>query len=227
MYRLLSALFVALLLLLGPPAVAAENGAEITLQVSATAEAPNDWHVATLYAEATAPTLGEAQKNVQTQIAQGLALAKTFPTLKVQSAGSSTDSVLNDQGKPTAWRARADLSLETGDAAAFADAVGKLSRTLAIANLLSVPSEAARRQAETTAISEAMTRFRARAKLLAELLGRDWQIEKLDVFADGRMPVMRNRAMTMADAAPIPLEAGSSRIEARIGGTIRLSGTTK
>jgi predicted secreted protein len=210
-------------------AAGGNEGTEISLQASGDAEAPNDWHVATLFAEQSATTPGEAQKAVQARIQAGLAAVRAFATVKAQTGTSFAESLLDGKGKPASWRARSEFSIESGDAEAFALALGKLSQSLGIESVASVPSPESRQKAEDAAIGLAMARFRARAKLVSGLMGQGYAIEKLDVFADGRVPLLRSRAMAMdaGSAAPAPLESGSTRVEARISGTVRLSGQAR
>ena len=72
---------------------------------------------------------------------------------------------------------------------------------------------------------DAIAAFRARARLVADALGKPYRIRQLSVGAQGfrpPMPVMRAAAMATMDAAPMPVEAGVSQVSATVSGQIEL-----
>ena len=74
-------------------------------------------------------------------------------------------------------------------------------------------------------MQEATLSFKARAKVIAEALGKSYQIKQLSVSTNGRIvqPMFRAAAKAMmADAAPMPMEAGESQVSATVSGQIEL-----
>jgi uncharacterized protein YggE len=69
-----------------------------------------------------------------------------------------------------------------------------------------------------------MAAFQDKAQQLAGLLGKTYRIRQLNVGGGSPMPVYamaRGKAM-MADAAPMPVEAGESNVTVTISGQIEL-----
>ncbi len=226
-YRSSARLFLPMLpllgLLLASPALAAPT--VIDLAAEASRPASNDLARATVFAEATGATPGELSKRINGLIAEGLKTAKAYPSVKTQSAGTNTYPVYAKGGKIDAWRMRSDLSLESGDSAALSELLGKLQVSLGVGNLLMLPAPETRKKAENEAILDAIAAFKARAKLVADALGKPYRIKQLAVNSSGRppfMPQMRAAAAYVADAAPMPLEGGDSQIGASVSGQIEL-----
>jgi predicted secreted protein len=121
---------------------------------------------------------------------------------------------------------RSDISLESSDTASLSELLGKLQASLAVSSLRMLPSPETKRKAEDTAILDALALFKARAKLLADAQGKNYNIKELSVSTGGRsspMPVMRAALTAPASsAAPMPIESGESVISASISGKIEI-----
>ena len=212
-----------LALILAIPAFAAP----MTVELSAEASRPaiNDLVHVVVSAEATGTTPGELSRQVNSLIADALKSARAYPAVKTQSAGTSTYPVYSKGGKIEAWRMRSELSLESGDTAALSELLGKLQTSLGVSNLVLQPSPATRKKAENEAMLDAITAFKDRARVIADALGKPYRIKQLSVNNSGRFvqPMFRAAAKTMvADAAPMPMEAGESQVSASVSGQIEL-----
>lgn len=215
------------LCLSGTAAAAAPGtaGTLIDLNAEASRPAANDLARATLFAEATSASLGESAKKVNTQIGEAIATAKSYSRVRTQSGTTHTYPVTGKSGRIEAWRMRSEIVLESGDTAALSELVGKLQGNLGLANLALLPSPETRRKAENDATLDAIAAFRARAKLVADALGKPYRIRQLSIGAQGYrppVPMMRAAAMASMDAAPMPVEAGESQISATVSGQIEL-----
>lgn len=216
-------LFPLLSLLLAIPAFAATTLIELSAEASR--PAANDLIRATVSAEAAGTTPGELAKQVNAQIANALKIAKAYPNVKTQSGSTSTYPGYSKSGKIESWRMRSELSLESGDLAAISELLGKLQTTLAVSNIALQPSPDTRKKAENEAMLDALSAFKSRAKVLADALGKPYHIKQIAVNTSGGMiqPMFRAAAKSMlAEAAPIPVEAGESQISATISGQIEL-----
>ena len=209
--------------LLATPAFAA--GTLVELSSEASRPAANDLVRSTVSAEATGATPGELSRQVNTLIADALKTAKAYPSVKTQSGGTSTYPIYSKGGKIESWRMRSELALESGDTAALSELLGKLQTSLGVSNLALQPSPETRKKAEDEATLDAITAFKARAKVIAEALGKSYQIKQLSVSTNGRtvQPMFRAAAKAMmADAAPMPMETGESQVSATVSGQIEL-----
>lgn len=223
------ATLAALAALQSAPALAADTPAPPTVELAAEASGPaaNDLAVAVMYAERSGASAAAVAREVNRDIAAALELARAQGAVKVQSGNVSTWPAYgkDGQGRITAWRMRSELRLESTDTAAMSELVGKLQESLALAQLSMEPAPETRRKAVSDVTVDALRAFEARAKLIADTLGRRYRIAHLSVGQHGLqpppMPRMRAAAMA-AEAAPAPLEGGESRVSVQVGGRIEL-----
>jgi predicted secreted protein len=217
-------LLVAALTMLATPALAAPTTIDLSVEASRTAV--NDLARATVFAEATGATPGELSKRVNSLIADGLKTARGYSNIKTQSGTTNTYPVYAKGGKIDGWRMRSDLTLESSDTSALSELLGKLQTALGVSSVVMLPAPETRKKAENEAMLDAITAFKARAKLLADALGKPYRIKQISVNTNGRPPVMpmmrANAAFSSADAAPMPMEAGESQISANVSGQIEL-----
>lgn len=213
----------ACFLLLACPAFAAPTLVELTAE--ATRPAANDLARATVFAEATGTTPGKLSREVNGLIADALKTARTYPSVEIQSGGTSTFPVYARDGKIESWRMRSQLVLESRDSDAISELLGKLQATLGVASLVLQPSPETRKQVENDAMLDAIAAFKARAKVIADALGKPYRIKQLTVHTNASIvqPLMRGTASPMlASSAPMPMEAGESQVSASVTGQIEL-----
>ena len=205
------------------PAFAAPTIIELSSEASR--PAVNDLLRATVAAEASGTTPGEPARQVNSLVAEALKTAKAYPRVKTQSGSTSTYPTYAKGGKIESWRMRSELSLESGDTGALSELLGKLQTSLGVSNLLLQPSPETRKKAENEAMLDAISAFKARAKVIADAFGKSYRIKQLTVNTSGGFvqPLFRANAKGMlADAAPMPMEAGETQISATVSGQIEL-----
>lgn len=197
----------------------------IDLNADASRAAANDLARATVFAETTGASPGESAKKVNALVAEAVGTAKSYARVKVQTAGTHTYPVYAKGGKIEAWRMRSEIVLESGDTAALSELVGKLQASLGVSGVALMPSPETRRKAENEATLEAIAAFRAKAKLVADALGKPYRIKQLSIGGQQyRPPVAMYKAAPMAamESAPMPMEAGESQVTATVSGQIEL-----
>ncbi|HPT51599.1 MAG TPA: SIMPL domain-containing protein [Accumulibacter sp.] len=207
---------------------AAGNSAATTIDLLAEASRPaaNDLARATVFAEASGASPGELAKRVNRLIADGLSTAKAYGNIKSQSASTRTYPTQGKSGKIEGWRMRSDLTLESADTSALSELLGKLQNSLGVADLSMSPAPETQKKAENEAILDAIAAFKARAAVIANALGKSYRIKQLSITSGGgrppAMPMMRASAAMIADAAPMPIDAGETVINANVSGQIEL-----
>ncbi|WP_153109410.1 SIMPL domain-containing protein [Propionivibrio limicola] len=206
---------------------ATASAGPITVELTADASRPavNDLFRATVAAEATNDTPAELARNVNRLIGEALKTARAYPAVKTQSGSSSTQPVYSKSGKIEAWRMRSELTLESADMAHLSELLGKLQLTLAVSGLSMQPSPETRKKAENEAIVDAIAAFKARARIVADSLGKPYTIKQLAITTSGRItpPMMRAAAKSMSyESAPMPIEAGDTQISVTASGQIEL-----
>ena len=197
----------------------------VELSAEASRTAANDQIEALVSAEAAGSNLGDLSRQINAQIADALKVAKAYPTVKVQSSNTSTYPVYSKSGKIESWRMRSDIALESANTAAMSELLGKLQGSLGVSRLGMQPSPETRKKAENDAMLDAIAAFKARAKVVADALAKSYQIKQLSVNTGGRVPepMFRMAAKSaLAEAAPMPIEAGESEVTATVSGQIEL-----
>lgn len=201
-------------------------GTLIDFRVDVQKSVPNDLGRASAYAEMTGTDPAEVARKVKVAIADGLATAKAQPGITVKSGGTHTWPIYGKGGRSIeSWRIRSELLLESRDAAALSTAMGKLQGSLAVANINFSPAPDTRRKAEDDATIEAIEAFNSKAERIAATLKKPYRIRQMSVNGSGNfpqpLPMMRASAM-VAEAAPMPVEAGESNVTVNISGQIEL-----
>ena len=220
----LTSTLAAFSLLICLPSLAAPTIIELSAEASL--PAANDMARATVSAEAAGTTPGELSRQVNGMIAEALKTAKSVPGVKAQNSGTSTYPVYSSKGgKIESWRMRSELALESTNIAALSELLGKLQSSLAVSSLVLQPSPETRKKVENDAMLEALSAFKARAKVIADAMGKPYRIKQITVNTSGRFiqPMYRAAAKSMmADAAPMPVEAGETQVSATVSGQIEL-----
>ena len=201
------------------------SGTSIDLAAEASRPAANDLARATVFAEAAGATPSELAKRVNGLIADGLKTARGYSNVRTQSGTTYTYPVYAKGGKIESWRMRSDLTLECSDPAALSELLGKLQGSLGVASLSMLPAPETRKKAENEATLEAITAFKARARLIADALGKPYRIKHLAINSSGRtppLPMLRAASLASAEAAAMPIEAGETLVTASVSGQIEL-----
>jgi predicted secreted protein len=205
------------------------TGIVVDLNAEASRLAPNDLARAQAYIELGDSTPSALAKKVNVIMQSALTASRPYTTVKVRSGNTSTYPVYGKNGRTIdSWRMRSELLLESKDQAALSELLGKLQNDLAVGQLTLQPSEETTRQTENEAIADGIAAFNARAKIVADSLGKSWRVLHMNVNHTGGMPTPRPMMMrskgVMAEAvmADMPVEAGESRIAVSISGQIEI-----
>ncbi|WP_288132512.1 SIMPL domain-containing protein [Accumulibacter sp.] len=218
-------LLALLVALPAPAAPGSGSGTSIDLAAEASRPAANDLARATVFAEAAGATPSELAKRVNGLIADGLKTARGYSNVRTQSGATYTYPVYAKGGKIESWRMRSDLTLECSDPAALSELLGKLQASLGVASLSMLPAPETRKKAENEATLDAITAFKARARLIADAFGKPYRIKHLAINSSGRtppLPMLRAASLASAEAAAMPIEAGETLVTASVAGQIEL-----
>jgi predicted secreted protein len=191
---------------------------------SATVTIANDRLQAWMRSEAENANAGAAASQVNATIAKALAEAKAYPSIKVATAGYSTQQV-SDKVRAQRWRVVQTISLESSD---FSPAAALISRLqdehgLLLSGMGFSLSDKTRRDAEDSVTQQAIKLWQVRAQQAASGLGfGKWRPGHVVVQASdvGRvLPMMRAQTMTgPASAAPVAMESGTTEVTVTVSG---------
>ena len=225
-YALATCLLLSGTPLLAQTAPAPATGTLIELSAEASRPTANDLFRATVFAEAGNTNSAALARQVNQQIAAALAVAKDYAAVKTRTGATYTYPVYgkNDRNIES-WRMRSEIQLESRDAPAIAELLGKLQSSLGVSQINASPAPDTAQKAEADATVGAIQAFRERAGLIAGTLGKKYKIREMNVGSNNRGPVypMFRAKAALAEAAPMPVEAGESQIQVNITGKIELT----
>ncbi len=195
----------------------------IELAATASREVDNDLLVAVVYAQREGGDAAKLAAQVSESVRWGVETAKQVPGVKVQTLSYQTIPVYAKQ-TITGWRVSQAFRLESQDAAALGDLLGRLQQRLALQSIDYEVSPASREAAENDLIVSAIAAFRKRAELVTAELGRsDYRLVRMAVDTSDVGPrPMRARSMALAAEVAPALEAGTQTVQVGIRGTIEL-----
>lgn len=196
----------------------------VTVTASATATVINDRLQAWLRAEAENASASAAASQVNATIAKALADAKGHPSVKVATAGYSTQQV-SDKVKAQRWRVVQTISLDAGDFTSAAALISRLQdeHGLLLSGMGFSLAEKTRRDAEDSVTQQALKAWQTRAQQAAQGLGfATWRAGHVTVQTSepGRIfPMARAQAMSgSAGGAPVAMEGGTTDVTVTVSG---------
>jgi predicted secreted protein len=201
-------------------------GTLIDFHAHAQRTAPNDLGRASAYFEASSAQPAELAKRVNATLATALATAKGHAEVKVRTGATQTYPVYAKNSRTIeSWRMRSELLMESRDAAALSELLGKLQATLAVGNISFAPAPETRRTIEDDTAIDAIANFTNKAGRYAGALKKRYRIVSMNIGGqDAAPPAPTFRAMAMAaESAPMPVEAGESQITVTVSGQIELT----
>lgn len=197
----------------------------IDLSSEAQGEVQNDILVAMLSSEMEGPKAAALAVEVNKTIAKAVDRIKQVPEIKVQTLGYQTSPVYQKE-RISGWRVKQAIRLESLDAGKLGGLLGELQQQLHLESVGYETSPQKRKEAEDGLIKEALGAFRQRAELVPRELGRSrYRIVALRVDTGGppvRPMALGMRAMAVEAAVPVPIEAGTQKVEVNVSGTVEL-----
>lgn len=215
------------------PVVVAQKDPEgvVTLASSAQVQVPNDWITVQFStskegtdANAVQAALKEA---LGAALAQARAVARGDGHVEVQGGGFSLQPRFNNKGVVNGWTGSTSLVVQGRDMGTIAELAGKI-QSMTVGSLDYSVSREAREKVEGELAAQAIARFRAKAADYAKAFGYGaFTIREVNVNVDNNQPprpyAMKARAMSSADVAPLPVEAGSGTVTANVNGSVQLA----
>lgn len=176
---------------------------------------------------------GNDPQTVQNQLKQALdaALAEARKAAKPGQVDVRTGNFsLSPRYVPnkgvSGWQGSTELIVEGKDVQAISQLTGRIG-TLTVQRVNFALSREAREKVENEVVAAAIAKFRAKADFTAKQFGfGGWSVREVAVStndAEGVRPLNMRASAAMADAAPLPVEAGKANVTASVNGSIQLS----
>ena len=234
MPRILTALFIALLLV--PTAALASDDDDdatlLSLTASAEREVDNDLMTVNLSIERRAADVSVAVEEVNTLMRQAFDRAKREPAAEVRSLGYSTSPVYDRERKqvePVAWQVTQVLELKGKDFEKLTALAGDLQQTgLAITQIQFSVSPEAQAGYRDELLDEAIVRWQRIAQRMGASLGASHLFPtEMTLHENGGFypsPMLRSAVMEGVLASAPALEAGRSIVRVTVSGQARAFG---
>ncbi|HSQ04118.1 MAG TPA: SIMPL domain-containing protein [Burkholderiales bacterium] len=198
----------------------------VTLDAQASAEVPQDIATVTLAIEIDDADPAQLVQKVNSTLDETMKEAKGEPKVTARSGGYRTYAVSDRNGRVTAWRARAEVILESRDFKALAVLAGRLSARMPVGGITFSLSPEARRAQEDRLLAQAIAAFQSRAEAAAKAFGyARYSLLEVAVHTQSPGPVPRMLARNMAAAAspaPVPVEGGQATVTVSVSGSVKL-----
>lgn len=226
---LVSTLSISLLLFLSPVANAGDHEPElldrVEFSVQIQREVPSEVARAVMVVERENVDPATLAREINATMGAALDTAREAASIRIRTGNYRTWPVQERQ-RILRWRATQELILETEDATALHELLGRLQQQQMLLRSLDYRVSAERMASvEAELTTAALGAFRERAELIRDGLGAGgYDIVHLRIDRDGSAPPpMMMRAMAMAeDAAVVAGEPGTQRVTATVHSVIRL-----
>ena len=198
----------------------------VNLSESAHAEIANDRLVVIMSAQAEGADAATPADEVNRMMDWAMSMLKDLPEVQVQTLDYRSNAI-HDKQTIRGWRVKQSLRMEGSDNRLLGDLVGMLQGQLQVQSIGYQVSDERRRERLQGLTREALERFQARARHIAESLGRDgYRIVRIHIRDGQQVPVPVARGM-LAEAstavASARLEAGTQQMSVSVNGEIELT----
>ena len=201
----------------------------VSLSASTTVQVPQDELTLTLSTQREGANAQEVQSQLKNALDAALSVAKRqaqSPLMSVSTGRFGLSPRYDRNGKLVGWQGTAELVLQGNDFVRISQTAGQL-QTLTVASVNFGLSTQLRQQAQAQAQSQAIEQFQKSASEIAKSFGfGGYTLGEIQVNANQIGPVrpymMTASAKSMAEDAPVPLEAGLSHVSVNVSGSVQL-----
>ncbi len=201
----------------------------VSLSASATVQVPQDELTLTLSTQREGVNAQEVQSQLKTALDAALSVARPqaqSPSMSVSSGRFGLSPRHDRNGKLVGWQGTAELVLQGNDFVRISQTAGQM-QSLTVTSVNFGLSTQLRQQAQAQAQSQAIEQFQKSASMIAKSFGFDgYTLGEINVNTNQIGPVrpymMAAGARTMAEEAPMPLEAGLSNVSVNVSGSVQL-----
>lgn len=205
----------------------------VSLAATATVDVMLDTLAVTLRVQREGSEAAAVQSQLKQVLEQSLSEARRQAAPEAMEVRTGDFHLSPRYGKAmkiVGWSGYADLVIEGRDVARVASAAGRLTEMAVVDTGYSL-SRQRREQQESELVARAIQRFRARAGEVAQQFGMggytlgEVNVQTGEVETGMRRPMMAMKALSapMADAAPLPTEAGKGTLSATVQGSVTLT----
>jgi predicted secreted protein len=226
--KTLISLISIILFTIASPLYAAEelNYNIINLQADAARQVDNDVMVVIMSALFEANSAAEAAKNVNKMMIWAAAIAGKSDSIKSQTMNYQTRPLYKNKAV-VGWTVNQQIRFESKDFESLSTLVGTLQEKLRVQSMQFEVSPDRQENTVTELITASLEAFGEKARLVTKTLGAgDYRIVNISVREESPAAPYRRgfqaEAMSVQQSSAPHVEAGDSRINVRVDGTVQL-----
>ena len=201
----------------------------VTLDAVVQTQIVADTAVVVMAIERSAADAAAITTEVNQILAAALKEAKATSGVQANTGGFSTQPRWDNKGQRNGWTVRAELFLRSKDFAVLGKLAGKLSSSMQISNNGFEVSPERKQSEEEKLIERGLAAFQSKAQAAAKALGftaftvREVNLGSAAIGGEPGPRAMLMQARTASsDAAPMPIEAGTSALSLRVSGAVQM-----
>jgi predicted secreted protein len=198
---------------------------QVSFEVTRSQQVDNDRVELVLVAEGQDGDPARLARRINEAMAWGLSQVQGEAGLEVGSGNYQTYPV-RDRGEIKAWRASQELRVSATSLERLGPMLGSLQERLQIRSMAFTVSEDRRQAAEDELIQQALRGFQQRAEAVQNALGaRSYRLVELRIQSGANIPgpvPMLRAQLAAAEADPVVMDAGTSRVQVTAAGTVQL-----
>jgi predicted secreted protein len=202
----------------------------LNLDASVSAQITADTAVVVMAVEKQGADAAPVTNEVNQILAAALKEAKAVKEIQAASGAFTTYPRYDNKGQRNGWVVRAEQIFKSKDFVALGKLAGKLSASMQITNNSFEVSPELKQAEEEKLIADGLAKFQSKARAAVKALGyTGYTLKEVSLGSAyeggaGRppMPMARNKEMMsiQADGAPVPLEAGQTRLTLNVNGSV-------
>ena len=215
-------------------ALAADQAAPsgvVALTATASTDVTRDMLTITLMTTRDGADASAVQSFLKQAVESALAEARSVSRpgqIDVRTGNFSLSPRYSPKNAISGWQGSAEVVLEGRDLQGLSQLAGRI-QTMSIARVSQGLSREQREKAEATALSQAISRYRAQAADVTKQFGySSYAVREVSVSTNdpGSNPVPMfavARSMSVQNDAPMPIEAGQTSVTVTVNGTVQMA----
>ncbi len=201
----------------------------VSLDATVQTQVVPDMAVILMAVERSAPDAAAITSEVNQILAAALKEAKATTGVTAATGSFNTQPRWDNKGQRNGWTVRAELIMRSKDFGVLGKLAGKLSTSMQISNNFFEVSPELKQSEEEKLIAQGLAAFQSKAQAATKALGfgafgiREVHLGSAGIGGEPRpRPMMMQARAVVADAAPMPIEAGPTTLSLTVNGSVQM-----
>jgi predicted secreted protein len=201
----------------------------VSLDATVQTQVVPDMAVISMAVERSAPDAAAITNEVNQILAAALKEAKATTGVTAATGSFNTQPRWDNKGQRNGWTVRAELIMRSKDFGVLGKLAGKLSTSMQISNNFFEVSPDLKQAEEEKLIAQGLAAFQSKAQAATKAMGfstfgiREVHLGSASVGGEPRpRPMLMQARAAVADAAPMPIEAGPTTLSLTVNGSVQM-----